>query len=173
MQTCAHKELKAIDNAIQSNAPYSKIAHEFGLTPYTIRNHALNHLKPVIEKANAKAEAKIVKRVMKYREEVNYSPLDKVKCMQAKVLRDLELTENITERAVLYRAFTSLMQEENKICGNYTKDKENPESLTEAEIAKALYTEFKEKGWSEETLEKELKQAFPQVRIHEVTDSVQ
>jgi len=70
--TCSHSKIGEINSLLHNNQPYSTIAKKFNLEPTNVRNHMVNHIKPIIDRANAKAEQVVVDKILTYRKEVNY-----------------------------------------------------------------------------------------------------
>lgn len=131
-KTCAHSSIAEVDKAILGNIPYTQIASKFGLHHKSIDWHSKHHLQPMIDEANAQAKEAIVSKILKYREEVNYSAFDKVKLLQEKILTDLDGAGELNERVPLYREFRGAIQEEAKLSGLYQQDRKNQAELIDA-----------------------------------------
>jgi hypothetical protein len=132
---CSHAERIKIEKELLNNVLYREIASKYDISEKAIGRHFQNHIKPAIEKANKKAVRKIVYKITQYRQEINYSSLNKVKLIQNKLLNDLESVSEIAEKIKIYKEFRGWIQEEAKISGIYTKEKENPNNITEYERA--------------------------------------
>lgn len=167
-KTCSHKDVKAIDTAIVSNEPYRTIASRYDLSRQTVQNHAKNHVKPLIAKANAKAEAIIVNKILKFREEVNYPSIEKVKFAQNRILNALDSASELSDQISIIKEFRGWIQEEAKLTGEYKKDGKNPANITEFEKAKQIYAKYKD----EPGADKSLKQVFPSLSDMEIQEIV-
>lgn len=130
--TCIHPQVDEINKALTQNTPYRHISRQFGVHHHAVQRHAVNHIQPLIDQANKAAEKKIVTRILKFREEVNYSALDKSKMMQHRILNDLDAATDIPERVSLYREFRGALQEEAKLSGRYQENRANEENLKAA-----------------------------------------
>lgn len=123
---CQHPNRRAIETQLLANQSYPKIANFCGLNWQAIRNHAVNHVRPMLDKANRKAENIVVDALSKYREEVNYAPLVKAKWMQDMIANELDgITpgeQNVNSRVALMRELRGWFDIENKITGNYQRE---------------------------------------------------
>lgn len=126
---CKHKKRKEIDTAIQNSVAYGILAVKYNLTDRALGGHYNNHLKPIIEQANNAAEKSLVNKILKFREEVNYKSLEKVKYAQHKIIGELEFADNVSERIAIIKEFRGWFQEEAKLLGAYTKERENPATI--------------------------------------------
>ncbi len=168
---CYHANRNEIDSALSDNVEYGKIRSKYGVSHKALASHLKNHLQPIINKANAKAEQAIVDKILTFREEVNYSPLEKIKLAQHRILNDLDSASDINERITIIREFRGWFQEEAKITGEYTKDKENPKSYTDQELAQELYRRLITKLDKESAIEG-VKQYYPNANIQDITNLI-
>lgn len=139
---CTHAERKGIDKAIQNNVEYGVLASKYNVSVRALGGHFKNHLKPVISKANAAAEKALVRKIVEFRREVNYSALEKGKFAQDRILAELDNAVNVSDRIAVLREFRGWYQEENKLAGNYTDNKENPANLSDTQKAQAFYSDL-------------------------------
>lgn len=129
---CRHPDRIAIDRALADNVVYGIITSKFAVSPKIISTHRKNHFAPIVDKAKELAAQQIVDKVIQYRAEVNYSPIDKAKFLQHKLLIALDTAVGLEEELSIIKELRGWVQEENKICGNYTQDKTNPDTLQRA-----------------------------------------
>jgi hypothetical protein len=147
--TCAHPEIAAINQELIENRPYSQISAKFGVGYKSVQRHADLHLKPVIKAVSRETSDQVVKQFLRFRKEVNYAVLDKVKMLQDRILNDLDATSEPDKRVALYRELRGALQEESKLGGYYKQDSKNPADLFEVakEVVERLVREY---GWQEE-----------------------
>lgn len=139
---CFHEKVKEIDALIINKAVYSGIARDFNVGEDAVGKHAKNHLQPIIDEANEKAKQEIVDKIKRYREEVNYAPLDKVKMMQDRLLNDLDSNVlsliGVSDRIGIYREFRGWMQEEAKLGGLYQQEQSNVSDQYKAAVEQLI-----------------------------------
>lgn len=152
-KTCAHPDSGKIDQQIAANIPYARIASDFGLSRKMVERHAKVHAKPIVEQAQKAAEKVIVNQILKYRKEVNYPLLDKVKLLQDRILNDID-EACLDDRVPLYREFRGSIQEEAKLAGAYQQDRKNDADIDRVVEAYRLWEEWygnpdeeKQKRW--------------------------
>lgn len=132
-KTCSHDQRDEIEKLILAGKSYRSIARQFKIGNTSVLAHARNHLKPIIDAANEAAQQQITEKITKYRSEVNYPVLDKVKLLQDRILNDLDAVFLAADRVPLYRELRGALQEESKLAGLYQKDRAN-----EADLAKCV-----------------------------------
>ncbi len=130
---CSHPRAKEIDQALAAKQSYLAISSSFAVSRNSVRNHALNHLRPLIDAANTKAQAAVVTSIVRYRKEVNFPPLQKAKWMQDKIANRLDALPdtipNIPSAILLMRELRGWFDIENKLAGNYIKDRESVQTI--------------------------------------------
>ena len=140
-KTCAHPEIKEIDKALLAKHSNTEIAKKYGLNHQSVNYHAKVHLKPILDKANKAAERAITRKVLKYREEVNYPLLDKLKLLQERILDDMDVAA-LDERVPLFREFRGSLQEEAKLAGAYQQDRKNESDVDRVVEAYRLWEQW-------------------------------
>lgn len=165
---CYHKDRRAIDIAIADNVEYGQIRLKYNVSLKAIASHLKNHLQPILNEANAKAEKVIVDKILRYREEVNYSSIEKVKFAQDRILNALDSARELSDQISIIKEFRGWIQEEAKLTGEYKKDGKNPANITEFEKAKQIYAKYKD----EPGADKSLKQVFPSLSDMEIQEIV-
>lgn len=131
---CYHAHREAIDISLNNNVEYGQITSHFAVSPKALATHRKNHLQPIIDKANAIAEQQIINKLVKYREEINYKPLDKARWMQNNIANQVDLLPDrlikISDKVALMRELRGWFDIENKLSGNYRTDKEVADTMT-------------------------------------------
>lgn len=123
---CSHSNRKEIDSLIAEAVPYLRIATEYGLNDKTLGTHAKNHVKPFIAEIERQAQAAVLKRVMRYRDEVNLPLAEKSKYIENKLWDDYDTAETVAERMMVMREINKQQAEAAKLTGAYIQDKQNP-----------------------------------------------
>jgi len=168
--TCSHSKISEINSLLHNNQPYSTIAKRFNLEPTNVRYHMVNHIKPIIERANSKAERVIVDKILTYRKEVNYPPLEKVKFIQHNLLNELEMVNETGKRIAIIRELRGWFQEEAKLLDIHTRETESPRIVTELDLAQELYRRLIAHQWTSEKALEGAKYEFPDIEEWEILD---
>ena len=129
---------------------YQKIGNDFELSWQSVRKHAINHIQPLIIEANAQAQGNIVRKLTKYRAEVNFSALDKLKFLQVAILNELDSATEMRERIPLFRELRIAITEEAKLCGLYKNIDENSKRLEKVARAFKFWLEDHPEATAEE-----------------------
>lgn len=140
-KTCAHPKSLEINQAILGKRSFRSIAIEYGFCESSLRQHGKNHLKPMIAKVEAEQRAQVKAKVVELSEEVLYPLIDKVQMLQNRILADIKKARTAKARVPLYRELRGALQEQAKICGEYTQDRENSDRLEKTIQAITAYLE--------------------------------
>ncbi len=182
-KTCAHPDIAKIDSLLAGNIPYARIASDFGLSAKMVERHAKQHAKPIIEKAKAAAEKVIVNQILKYRKEVNFPLLDKVKLLQERILNDMDRTRRMADRVPLFREFRGSLQEEAKLAGAYQQDRKNDADVDRVVEAYRLWEQWfgspnaEEQqtwiGWLSDKSGISATEITQKIKVQEISESIQ
>lgn len=132
---CGHPERKEIDGLIADKQSYRSIASRFGVTHTSVTRHGKNHVEPQIDSIEAQANAVVLERVMSYRDEVNLPLPEKSKYIENKLWTDYYAVIDPVQRMAIVREINKQQAEQAKLGGDYTKERENPDTLVNAKAA--------------------------------------
>lgn len=127
---CAHSNRAEIDSLIAEAIPYLRIATEYGLNDKTLGTHAKNHVKPFIAEVEKQAQAAVLAKIMKYRDEVNLPLPEKTRYIENKLWGDYDTAETIPERMMVMREINKQQGEAAKLTGAYQQDRANEHDAT-------------------------------------------
>lgn len=166
-KTCSHPDVKKINADLVRKVTYRKIAEKYTVPASSVSKHAINHVKPLIKKAEAKVKKalteKIVSSLSQYRDEVHLEPMEKVRLLQQKILNALDDGFNRLDFVPLLREFRGTIQEEAKLLGAYQKERSNDGEIDL--IVTRYIARLEAAGFTKTEIDVAVRENFPQVMI--------
>ena len=128
-KTCQHPERAVIDAMIADKIPFLQIAAKFGLNQRSVNTHGKKHVEPFIEQVERQAQAAVLARVMKYRDEVNLPLPEKSKYVEDKLWNEYEQSPDPATRVAVIKAIREQQQEQAKLTGAYQQSRPPDEAI--------------------------------------------
>jgi uncharacterized protein YerC len=132
---CTHERRNEIESALTSGRTYQDITRLFGVSKQSIGTHkrCISNALQLFESRQIRQSRQVVTEALKPR--VYLSAIEKQRFIQSSILSDLSGATSIAEKSLLYRNFLTSCDNENKLFGNYSPEKQhaNREKQTELE----------------------------------------
>lgn len=128
-KTCQHPERAVIDAMIADKIPFLQIAEKFGLHHRSVNTHGKKCVEPFIEQVEKQAQAAVLARVMKYRDEVNLPLPEKSRYIEDKLWTEFESAGEVAERMTIVREINKQQVEQAKLSGAYQQSRPPDEAV--------------------------------------------
>lgn len=126
---CRRDDRQVIDGMIANHIPYLEIAGKLGLNHRTVNAHGKKHVLPFIDSVERRAEAVVLERVMRYRDQVNLPLKEKSKYIENLLWDDYYAAKTTQDRVAVIRTITPQQGEQARLAGAYRKDAPNESDM--------------------------------------------